>query len=71
MIPEKPTAKMSRSLWIALFRDVRSETESAILQWLIESVVIDLIAERMNDDAYAEMIGARIATMLNGMDGAE
>ncbi len=59
----------ARALWeLLLAGHVSDERFRTALQWILESVLVDLINNRIvGDDEFALVIGRRIATLLEQM----
>ena len=64
----KVTAEAGRELWMELLRRVGNPTDrdaEVFMHWIIESVVIDIINNRiMQDDVFAQSIGERVQKLL-------
>lgn len=59
----------ARMLWQRLLsNNVEDERLAMVLHWLLESVVIDQITNRIsNDDEFAVVIGRRISRLIESM----
>ena len=63
----------ARSLWhLLLSTNATDDRFRSALQWVLESVLIDQITNRMdNNDDYAIIIGRRITTILEAIGRSE
>jgi hypothetical protein len=63
---------VARALWDALVAaGSKDATASMVLQWVFESVLVDMIGHHVQtDDTYALVIGRRIASTLKRISQA-